>query len=252
MGDQLDTDALNAVLLDIEGTVCPIDFVYDVLFPHVRDQLDAFTREDWGSEAMEGDLAMFRAQALADTEAGLEGIVPIAGDAETPEAVRASLVANALQQMNSDRKTTALKAIQGRIWRGGYETGTLRSVVFDDVLVALRAWNASGIPVAIYSSGSIAAQKLFFTYTKEGDLTPLLSGYFDTTTGPKREAQSYTDIATQLGVSPASVLFATDVVAEAEAAREAGMRTVILDRPGNLPQPAHDFALLQDFRGLAG
>ena len=250
MGLPLDMQEIEAVLLDIEGTVCPIDFVYDVLFPHAREELDGFTRTDWGSEAMAGDLAAFRAQVLADQEAGLEGILPIAEDSEGAEAVRASLVANALQQMNTDRKTTCLKAIQGRIWRGGYESGTLRSVVFDDVVGALRGWRAAGLPVAIYSSGSIAAQKLFFAHTEEGDLTAYLAGYFDTTSGPKREARSYVAIAGQLGLAPGAILFATDVVAEAEAAREAGMPAVILDRPGNLPQPAHDFPILEDFRGL--
>jgi methylthioribulose 1-phosphate dehydratase/enolase-phosphatase E1 len=252
MAVQVDTDALEAVLLDIEGTVCPIDFVYDVLFPHVRDELDAFTRKDWGSEAMDRDLASFREQVLADQRAGVQGTVPIAEDSEGTEAIRISLVENALQQMSIDRKTTALKSIQGRLWRGGYEDGTLRSVVFDDVEGALQSWNARGVPVAIYSSGSIAAQKLFFRYTERGDMTPLLAGYFDTTTGPKREQKSYSDIAEALGTSPEAVLFATDIVAEAEAARAAGMVAVILDRPGNLPQPPHDFPRLVDLRGIAG
>jgi enolase-phosphatase E1 len=140
--------------------------------------------------------------------------------------------------------------LQGRIWAAGYADGTLRADVFDDVPPALRRWAAAGKSTSIYSSGSVGAQKLLFGHTHYGDLMPLLSGYFDTTTGPKKEAQSYRLIAAAMGVEPGRILFATDVVAEADAAVAAGLQAVILDRPGNRPQPDHSHAVAADFNEL--
>jgi 2,3-diketo-5-methylthio-1-phosphopentane phosphatase len=143
--------------------------------------------------------------------------------------------------MDADRKVTCLKALQGLIWRDGYHQGELQGVVFDDVPLALRQWQAAGTPIFIYSSGSVEAQQLLFRYSNHGDLTPLLRGYFDTTTGPKREAASYRTILGATGQSAPDVVFATDVLAEAEAAHEAGLQAVLVVRPGNAPLPVHRF-----------
>jgi enolase-phosphatase E1 len=135
--------------------------------------------------------------------------------------------------MNRDIKETSLKALQGMIWRGGYESGEIVAHVFDDVPPALAQWADGGVDVRIYSSGSIEAQKFFFAHTAAGDLTPSLRGHYDTTTGPKREAASYAAIAADMGLEPRQILFVSDVGAELDAARAAGMATALAVRPGN-------------------
>jgi len=135
--------------------------------------------------------------------------------------------------MNRDIKETSLKALQGMIWRGGYESGEIVAHVFDDVPPALAQWADGGLDVRIYSSGSIEAQKFFFAHTAAGDLTRSLRGYYDTTTGPKREAASYAAIAADMRLEPRQILFVSDVGAELDAARTAGMATALAVRPGN-------------------
>lgn len=212
-------------LLDIEGTTTPISFVYDVLFPFARAQVGAFLRERWEDEEVQREVK------------GLgEGLT------SPQEAERATLAL-----MDEDRKLGPLKALQGRIWEAGYRSGQLKSQLFADVAPMLRVRRGAGKRTCIYSSGSVLAQRLLFAHTPEGDLSNLLDGYFDTAVGAKGEAESYRKIAEQLEISPAEGLFATDVVAEARAAHSAGWQAVILDRPGNPPQPAHDFEIWTRF-----
>lgn len=213
----------KVLLLDIEGTTTPISFVYDVLFPYAREHVEDFLRRHFDAPAVEADRL-----ALAEEE----GVNPDSLD---------ELVAAVQRQMDEDHKTTALKSLQGKIWRDGYADGSLRGVVFDDVPVALEAVRSAGRRVCIYSSGSVAAQKLLFRHSTAGDLTPHIVAYFDTTTGPKKLAKSYEAIAHALGVEPAEILFCTDSLLEARAARQAGVRAVMLDRPGNPTPDEHDF-----------
>ena len=135
--------------------------------------------------------------------------------------------------MDRDRKSTPLKALQGRIWEAGYREGFLRGQVFPDVPRALRRWHSAGLDTRIFSSGSILAQKLLFGYSEVGDLTRYLKGYFDTTTGPKKDESSYRPIASRFGVAPESILFVSDVVEELDAARTAGMHTRLCRRQAN-------------------
>jgi methylthioribulose 1-phosphate dehydratase/enolase-phosphatase E1 len=157
--------------------------------------------------------------------------------------------------MDVTSKATALKSLQGRVWRDGYESGALRGHVFADTPAALRVWASLGKRCYIYSSGSREAQRLLFKHSAAGDLRALLSGYFDTRVGPKVEARSYADIALSLGVdAPARVLFLTDSLAEAVAARAAGMRAVLTLRPGNLalpPAAEHGFCEAASLRDVA-
>jgi enolase-phosphatase E1 len=139
--------------------------------------------------------------------------------------------------MDRDRKSTGLKALQGRIWEDGYRRGELRGEVYDDVPAALDRWRESGRRVAIFSSGSVLAQQLLFRHSTVGDLTRFLDAHFDTTTGPKREADSYMRMAHRLGVPPGAVLFVSDVAEELDAARAAGMDTALCAR-GALPAAA--------------
>jgi enolase-phosphatase E1 len=135
-----------------------------------------------------------------------------------------------LAWMDADAKVTELKDIQGRIWAEGYAAGELTGHVYPDAAEALRRWHGDGLKLAVFSSGSVAAQKLIFGHSDQGDLSPLFSGWFDTTTGPKRQAMSYLLIADALGVPPADMLFLSDIAAETDAAKAAGMRAMLIDR----------------------
>ncbi|MBH24571.1 MAG: acireductone synthase [Myxococcales bacterium] len=226
----------RVIVLDIEGTTTSISFVYDAMFPFVRRELDRYLDAHEGEPPMTADVALLRAQAEEDVAAGLEGAVPIPEDGAEGlmEAVRASV----LWQMDNDRKTTGLKSLQGKIWKAGFESGELKGHVFEDVPGRLEAWAGAGVPVYIYSSGSVSAQKLLFGYSEAGDLTRYLDGYFDTRIGSKKEADSYRAIADEIGVAPETITFVTDNLAEAVAAREAGVEAILSLRPGNpaLPQ----------------
>lgn len=216
----------QAVLLDIEGTTTSIRFVYDTLFPYAREALEAHVLDADASETF--------AQVARDS-AQLGGPEV---DPARPDTVLASL----RWQMDHDHKATGLKALQGDIWRRGYQDGTLKGHLYPDVEGVLRELAARRVPVYIYSSGSIAAQRLLFGHSIAGDLLGLLAGHFDTTTGPKKVAASYTQIAGELGVAPQDVLFGTDNLDEARAARDAGMQVRLLRRPGNPDVPAdHGF-----------
>jgi enolase-phosphatase E1 len=137
--------------------------------------------------------------------------------------------------MHEDRKATPLKTLQGMIWREGYASGALRGHVYDDAVGALRGWHARGIALYVFSSGSVAAQRLLFEHSECGDLTPLFAGYFDTRVGSKQEASSYAVIAKAIGVPACDVLFASDVAAELAAARASGMQVVEVRRDGAAP-----------------
>ena len=238
----------RAVLLDIEGTTTSIAFVYDTLFPFARAQMGSFLERSWAEPAVQADVALVRAQALDDHTAG-HGAAPLVPD-DLSDAAREATLANLLAQMDADRKTTGLKAIQGKVWVDGYSSGDLLGHVYEDVPRNLEAWRARGLRISIYSSGSITAQKLHFRHSIAGDLTPVLAGYYDTTTGPKKEAASYTTIARKMGVEPGQVTFLTDSLDEARAADEAGVRAVLTLRPGNAPLPDHPFPTITSFDEL--
>ncbi|MEZ5485740.1 MAG: acireductone synthase, partial [Lysobacteraceae bacterium] len=157
--------------------------------------------------------------------------------------------------IDEDRKHTALKALQGMVWRDGYERGDYRAHFYADAAESLRHWHADGHPLYVYSSGSVPAQKLFFGYSEAGDLTPLVSGWFDTEIGHKRDADSYRRITNAIGRAPGDILFLSDVVEELDAAREAGLRTALLDRRGDYPQPregddCHDHTRFESFADI--
>ena len=208
---------LRAIVTDIEGTTSSISFVKDVLFPYARKRLPAFIETH-------GDTA--EVQHWLHEAAKEAGIV---------EATRQEIIELLLGWIDQDRKSTALKALQGMIWKEGYEAGDYRAHVYPEVAARLHAWRAAGLHLYVYSSGSVPAQRLFFRYSDAGDLTPMFAGYFDTETGAKREATSYTRIAAAIGERPEHILFLSDIVEELDAAQAAGMQTGWLLRP---PQPA--------------
>ncbi|RYQ96729.1 hypothetical protein Ahy_B08g092587 isoform A [Arachis hypogaea] len=262
----------RCIVLDIEGTTTPISFVSEVLFPYARDNVGRHLSLTYDTPDTQNDIKLLRSQVESDLEQGVPGAVPIPSDDAGKEEVIAALVANVDAMIKADRKITALKELQGHIWRTGYEKDELEGIVYDDVPEALEKWHALGIKVAfhnsvslfdshvyIYSSGSRLAQRLIFGKTNHGDLRKYLSGFFDTTVGylysfktlfrNKKETRSYVEISESLGVDkPSDILFVTDVYQEATAAKGAGLEAVISIRPGNGPLPEnHGFKTIKSF-----
>eukprot|EP00245_Coleochaete_scutata_P008083 TRINITY_DN2403_c0_g1_i1.p1 TRINITY_DN2403_c0_g1~~TRINITY_DN2403_c0_g1_i1.p1 ORF type:complete len:526 (+),score=99.41 TRINITY_DN2403_c0_g1_i1:84-1580(+) len=234
------------VVLDIEGTTTPISFVADVLFPYAKAHVGAHLRSTYESEETQGDIEALRKQVEEDESNGVLGAVRVPDSSSDKEAICSALEANVAAMIAADRKITALKQLQGHIWRHGYAKGDLVGEFFDDVPKALDRWTSKGTKVYIYSSGSREAQRLIFGYTRFGDLRRYLSGYFDTTTGQKQAAESYRQISLSVGVDDSStVTFATDIYAEAVAARDAGLTAVLVTRPGNKDLPeSHGFRIV--------
>ncbi|KYR02421.1 hypothetical protein DLAC_01261 [Tieghemostelium lacteum] len=236
---------VRSVILDIEGTTTPISFVYDVLFPYVRQNLKSYLTQHWESDIVKNDVSMLFQQNKLDRTGGDDKfkdtpkILYDAEDISDSTTQIQSVVDNVFYQMDRDRKSTPLKQLQGHIWLQGYQQGTLKGVVFDDVPVSLEKWKQLQIPVYIFSSGSVEAQKLLFNYSDHGDLIPMLSGHFDTTIGSKLESISYTNIIDQINlkapVKPSDFLFVTDSIHEAKAAKEVGLNVSVSIRPGNPP-----------------
>ncbi|WP_252275369.1 acireductone synthase [Pseudomonas subflava] len=205
---------IKAILTDIEGTTSAVSFVFDVLFPYAAEHLPQFVIEHAGEPAVAAQLDAVRAES-GEGGADLGRVIEIL-----------------LQWIAEDRKATPLKALQGMIWQQGYAAGQLKGHVYPDAVEALRRWHRDGYALYVYSSGSVQAQKLIFGCSEAGDLSPLFSGYFDTTSGPKREAGSYRSIAEAIGLPAEQILFLSDVVQELDAARLAGLQTVGVAREG--------------------
>jgi enolase-phosphatase E1 len=222
---------IKAILLDIEGTTTPIDFVHQRLFPFAFEKIGEYLEKNFDS--IQAELSRLRAEHARDVENGSD--VPPLDEASREKAIK-SLTNYLHFLIGIDRKSTPLKSLQGKIWQAGYESGELVSEIYDDVPRAFERWKSQAKTIAIYSSGSVLAQKLLFKFTNHGDLTSFISGYFDTNIGHKREAESYRKIASaQSFPHVENFLFVSDVEAELDAAGEAGMQTVLSARPGNAP-----------------
>lgn len=223
---------IRAIVTDIEGTTSSISFVRDVLFPHARKRLPAFI------------------ETHADQPEVMHWLHEAALEAGLIEATRQELVEMLLRWIDEDRKSTALKALQGMIWEEGYVAGDYRGHMYPEVAGRLHAWHAEGLALYVYSSGSVPAQQLLFRHSEAGDLTPLFSGYFDTQTGAKREVDSYRRIAEAVDLPPPNILFLSDIREELDAARAAGLQTAWLVRePDALPpQPSHP--VYRDFTAI--
>lgn len=203
---------MKAALLDIEGTIGDIAFVRDVLFPFARARLAEVLQNRWTDPEIEATVASAREATGKALSSRKEG------------------EAQFLAWMDEDKKITPLKALQGIIWRVGYASGELKAHLYSDAVEAIRTWSRHGVDVFIYSSGSIEAQKLYVAHSVAGDLSPLVGGYFDTTTGPKGDPASYTKIATAIGIEPFEMTFFSDAPAETDAAHTAGVAVYRIDR----------------------
>ena len=218
---------VKAIVTDIEGTTSSIDFVHQILFPYASEHLPGFVRNN---------------EADPDVAPILDAVRNESGDAKADtDAVIVAL----LKWIEEDRKVTALKSLQGLIWKHGYESGGFTGHMYDDAVRKLREWAAAGIDLYVYSSGSVGAQKLLFRHSDAGDLTPLFRGYFDTGIGHKQEADSYRNIVENIGLSATKILFLSDVTEELDAATEAGMQTCQLVRDDKVIRGTH--AIAHDF-----
>jgi enolase-phosphatase E1 len=228
----------KAILTDIEGTTSSISFVKDVLFPYARKALPDFVAQHGGE---------------LEVRHWLDKVRDEIGE---PDADDARVVATLQGWIDADRKHTALKALQGDIWKAGYSGNAYQAHVYADAASALRRWHAAGHSLYVYSSGSVPAQQLLFAHTTDGDLSGLMSGWFDTRTGGKREAESYRRILEATGRAPGDVVFLSDVVEELDAARDAGLDTVLVDRLADYPSPrtdpkdTHGHRRVESFDGL--
>ncbi|XP_014667108.1 PREDICTED: enolase-phosphatase E1-like [Priapulus caudatus] len=244
----------RVLLLDIEGTTSSISFVKDHMFSYIKENVEQYLKTHWNEEECRCDVEELRQLADTDLEEKVEGAVkiPLLED-ELEETVRKAVVANVLWQMSLDRKTTALKQHQGHMWRAAFKTGILKGHIYDDVVPVLEAWKEKGCSVYIYSSGSVDAQKLLFGYSEKGDLLHLFAGHFDTKVGMKMETESYRNIAKECECKPEEMIFLTDVVKEAQAAKQAGMKVALVERPGNAPltqEDRADFDVIQSFKNI--
>ena len=222
------------ILLDVEGTTTPISFVYEKLFPYARKNIRTYLAQHQDDPEVQEALRQLKEENGEDLKNG----APAFREKRKEDADYIdSAVAYCVWLMDCDRKTTPLKALQGHIWKEGFARRELQSEVFPDVPECFAAWRKQGRRIAVYSSGSVAAQKLVFENTPFGNLTSHIEAFFDTHVGPKKDANSYARIAQQLGASPAHVLFVSDVPGELDAAAAAGMSIALAVRPGNPPQP---------------
>ncbi len=226
---------IAAVVTDIEGTTTPIAFVHRVLFPYARARLPGYLAEHADDPEVAAALAEVR--RLAPASAPLETL---------------------LHWMDRDEKATPLKTLQGLIWHDGYTSGALRSELYPDVAPALRRWQTAGLRLAVYSSGSAAAQRMLFAHTPHGDLTACFTAFFDTRIGAKRDPASYAAIAAVLHLPPGELLFLSDIEAELDAAHDSGWRTcqLVREADGTIASTRHqvaaDLAAAGRLAGLAG
>jgi 2,3-diketo-5-methylthio-1-phosphopentane phosphatase len=237
----------KAVLLDIEGTTTPVHFVYEVLFPYAQRELQNYLEQHWSDPNVQDDLDQLM-EHFAKQPRNEEGRPTSEGrDQSNVEAFKSEVIERIEWAMDNDKKHAPLKSLQGRIWRSGYKEGELKAPIYDDVPEALEKWQRRDVPVYIYSSGSVDAQKLLFEYSDKGDLRDHLSGYFDTNTGNKKEPESYQKIAQDVDLSPGEILFVTDSLEEAEAAQKAGVKVAVSKRPGNAELADNSFPIIESF-----
>jgi enolase-phosphatase E1 len=247
MASSTPTMPITHVLLDIEGTTCPVSFVAEVLFPYASAKLGSYLQANADEPEVANLIAAVDQAWADDPHAEAQAL----RSAQAAETAKAEAVVPYLQSLIArDVKLTPLKDLQGRIWRAGYASGELVAPLFSDVPAALQRWHQAGIVLAVYSSGSIAAQQLLYGHCQAGDLRGLFSHWFDTRTGPKQESASYSAIALVMGCAAEQVLFISDSLAELQAAHAAGMAALFSDRHDNPGRDSGPFERISDYTHL--
>jgi len=245
---------ISHLLLDIEGTTCPVSFVAEVLFPYAAEQLAPFVQQKAGDPGLEALLADVREAWRQDPDPEARALLKRAqqdgSTAESRPPATASTTDYLQLLIRQDRKLTALKDLQGLIWRGGYGAGELVAPLYPDVPPALQRWSHAGVVLGVYSSGSVEAQQLLYGHSQAGNLCPLFSHWFDTRTGAKTNPESYHQIAETMHVPSRAILFVSDALGECEAAAAAGMAVLFSKRAGNPQQDAGPFPAISDYSNL--
>ena len=237
------------LLLDIEGTTCPVSFVSDVLFPFAKQELSHYIKQHWHKIPHNKPIQAAKTEWLDDLSPESMQIKQQVIEGETEEIE--ALIQYLEHLINIDKKSTALKDLQGKIWKHGYSNGGLKSQLFPETAECLREWREQGLTLSVYSSGSIQAQKLLYRNSPAGDLEKLFSYWFDTRTGPKKSTESYIRIAEQLHSSPNKIWFVSDNGAECDSARLAGMHTLFSLRDGNPDRDPRDHTVVQSLREVS-
>jgi len=237
----MNVEGISHVLLDIEGTTCPVSFVTGTLFPYASNHLESFVKRHRGEAVVNALLASAQETWKQDSHPDAQQLLA------HPEV---DVVAYLQLLIKQDRKLPELKDLQGLLWAEGYASGDLRGPLFTDVAPALRRWHQQGTVLAVYSSGSISSQQLLYGHSTEGNLQNLFSHWFDTRTGSKQDVASYRAISQAMGVSNSKVLFISDSLLECEAAHAAQMRVFFSDRVGNPGQDNGSFERIKSFEDL--
>ena len=244
-------DPISHVLLDIEGTTCPVSFVSDTLFPYATEHLESFLLKHSADENVKALLRQVQKCWQQDHDPEAKAMLASSAD-------RANVLAYLLWLIRKDRKLTALKDLQGLIWEQGYQSGALQGPLYEAVAPALLRWKQAGLQLAVYSSGSVRAQQLFYGNSNAGDLRHLFSHWFDTNIGAKQVSSSYLKIATSLRAKSHHILFISDAINELEAATAAGLQTIHCirctsspdSRPTDAPMPAASASIISSFETL--
>ena len=237
------------LLLDIEGTTCPVSFVSDVLFPFAKKELSKYITKHWNKSPHNKPIQAAKKEWMDDQSAESMKIKQQVMQGGTGEVD--GLIQYLKHLISIDRKSTALKDLQGKIWENGYSNGELKSQLFPEAAECLRQWHEQGLTLSVYSSGSIQAQKLLYRHSSNGDLEDLFNHWFDTHTGPKKSTESYTTIAKQLHSLPNKIWFVSDNGAECDSARLAGMHTLFSLREGNPDRDPRDHTVVQSLREVS-
>jgi enolase-phosphatase E1 len=235
---------VRVILLDIEGTTTPIEFVAQVLFPYASRKLESFLREHFQDAQV---LSLIRDLHVQHREDERQGLQPPAWTAGSAEAELQPAVAYGRWLIQKDSKCTSLKSLQGKIWQEGYASGELRGQVYPDVPPAFERWRRQKREICIYSSGSVLAQRLLFQTTTFGDLTGYIKDFFDTRIGNKTDSESYKRITALLDRAPREFLFLSDAGKEVEAAASAGLWTCLCDRSGKIEEKKLGSAIIHTF-----
>ena len=232
------------LLLDIEGTTCPFNFIVEVLVPYAEQNLESFIDSHCYQDSIKKILTNAKEEWIKDKHPGSISLLERCHKQSlTPKE---STTKYLKYLMNIDQKSTALKDLQGKIWKKGYKNGTLKSTLFDEANECMHRWKQNGLTLAVYSSGSVEAQKLLYQYTQNGNLVELFSHWFDTHTGPKKSQESYELIAKEMGTNPTNVLFISDNTEECDAAKIAGMETLFSLRKNNPSQDPKQHHVIHD------
>jgi enolase-phosphatase E1 len=243
----LDESQIHVILLDIEGTTTPIDFVYQTLFPYASHKLESFLRENAQDREIKSLIQDLQAQHALDARNGLQ---PPGWSDDSEDSLLRSSIAYCQWLIAKDSKCTPLKSLQGKIWQQGFTSGELRGQVFPDVPIAFERWRRQKKIICIYSSGSVLAQQLLFRTTLSGDLASHITAFLDTRVGAKNEMKSYKKIAASISHAPQQFLFISDAVKEVEAARSAGMQALLCVRDSRSTSLPTAGSVIRSFDGI--